>query len=183
MQATHELALFRRERPAGCARITKHSRASMDRDDVEKQSLQDEMSSVLEEARMVIPGVQALFGFQTMAVFNQRFEDLPTAGMLAYLAGLGLLALAIALLLTPAAYHRLAERGRVSRRMIDVASRFITIGMVPLMAGLSLDIYVVVLAAVDDHLVAALAGLVTALAFTGFWFAYPFAWRARRGGG
>jgi hypothetical protein len=43
----------------------------------EKESLKEEMTSVIEEARMVIPGVQALFGFQTMAVFNVRFEGLP----------------------------------------------------------------------------------------------------------
>jgi Family of unknown function (DUF6328) len=33
----------------------------------------------IEEARMVLPGIQALFGFQLMAVFNQRFNEL-TAG-------------------------------------------------------------------------------------------------------
>jgi hypothetical protein len=66
---------------------------------VERDSLKDEMRTVVEEARMVIPGVQALFGFQTMAVFNNRFGDLPTSGLMAYLAGLGLLALAIGLLM------------------------------------------------------------------------------------
>lgn len=148
-------------------------------DEDEKESLQDEMRAVLEEARMVIPGIQALFGFQTMAVFNERFHDLPPGGIAAYLAGLALLALSIALLLTPAAYHRLAERGHVSRRMIDIASRFITIGMVPLMAGISFDVFVVVLAALDDALTAALAGVATALVFTAFWFVYPFACKAR----
>jgi hypothetical protein len=27
----------------------------------------------IEEARMVLPGIQALFGFQLIAVFNERF--------------------------------------------------------------------------------------------------------------
>ena len=115
----------------------------MDRQQVEKQSLKEEMGLIAEEARMVIPGVQALFGFQTMAVFNNRFGDLPGSGVTAYLVGLALLALAIALLLTPAAYHRMAERGQVSPRMIRLSSRFISLGMVPLMLALSLDIYVV----------------------------------------
>src|SRR6476469_6206042 len=105
---------------------------------VEQESLKDEMRNVIEEARMVIPGVQALFGFQTMAVFNNRFQDLPPSGVAAYLVGLGLLALSIALLMAPAAYHRIAERGCVSRRMITLASRLITAGLVPLMLGLSL---------------------------------------------
>jgi hypothetical protein len=63
----------------------------------ERESLKDEMRNVVEEARMVIPGIQALFGFQTMAVFNNRFEDLPQPAVVAYLIGLGLLALAIGL--------------------------------------------------------------------------------------
>ncbi|GAC1430502.1 MAG: hypothetical protein NVSMB6_29390 [Burkholderiaceae bacterium] len=38
------------------------------------------MTSVVEEARMVIPGVQALFGFQTIAVFNNQFGELSDVG-------------------------------------------------------------------------------------------------------
>jgi hypothetical protein len=36
---------------------------------------------ILGEGRMVLPGVEALFGFQLIAVFDQRFADLlPVAG-------------------------------------------------------------------------------------------------------
>jgi hypothetical protein len=142
---------------------------------VEKESLQEEMRNVVEEARMVIPGIQALIGFQTMAVFNNRFEDLPGIAVAAYLLGLALLALSMALLLTPAAYHRLAERGQVSRRMIDLSSRLITAGMAPLMLGLSLDVFVVFLASLDELRIAAFAGLAAACVFTGLWFVFPLA--------
>ena len=30
----------------------------------------------IEEARMVLPGIQALFGFQLMAIFNDKFRTL-----------------------------------------------------------------------------------------------------------
>jgi hypothetical protein len=30
---------------------------------------------LLEECRMVLPGIQALFGFQLIAVFNARFAE------------------------------------------------------------------------------------------------------------
>lgn len=52
---------------------------------------------------MILPGVQALFGFQAMAVFNHRFEELTNPFRFAYLATLGLLTLAMGLLMTPAA--------------------------------------------------------------------------------
>jgi hypothetical protein len=147
----------------------------MSDDTLQRVSLNDEMSNVLEEARMVIPGVQALFGFQTMAVFNQRFQDLPGSGVTAYLVGLGLLALSIALLMAPAAYHRIAERGCVSRKMIELASRLITAGLVPLM----LDIYVVVLAAVDEPQYALCGAIASLVLFTVLWFAFPLRMRRK----
>ncbi|MGZ5181338.1 MAG: DUF6328 family protein [Ramlibacter sp.] len=152
-------------------------------DAVEQESLKDEMRNVVEETRMVIPGVQALFGFQTMAVFNQRFEDLPASGVTVYLAGLGMLAVAIALLMAPAAFHRMSERGQISRDLIELASHLLTWGMAPLMLGLALDIYVVILAALDDERLAAGGGVAALLLFALLWFVLPAArrWRGSAG--
>src|SRR4029077_15687373 len=49
-------------------------RLSMAEED-ERESLETEVEQALEEARMVLPGIQALFGFQLIAVFNQRFDQ------------------------------------------------------------------------------------------------------------
>ncbi len=38
--------------------------------EVQRLSLEEEARHILEEARMVIPGIHALFGFQLVAVFN-----------------------------------------------------------------------------------------------------------------
>ena len=35
------------------------------------ESIKDALQQTLEEARMVLPGVQALFGFQLIAVFSE----------------------------------------------------------------------------------------------------------------
>ena len=43
--------------------------------EVEKLALGDAVTHLLEECRMVLPGVQALFGFQLIAVFNAGFGD------------------------------------------------------------------------------------------------------------
>ena len=75
----------------------------MEQQQVERESLKEEMDTTVSEARMVIPGVQSIFGFQTMAVFNNRFEQLPASGVACYIAGLVLLAISIALLMAPAA--------------------------------------------------------------------------------
>jgi hypothetical protein len=41
----------------------------------EELSLDSAASHLLEECRMVLPGIQALFGFQLIAVFNQNFGE------------------------------------------------------------------------------------------------------------
>ncbi|HEU4376838.1 MAG TPA: DUF6328 family protein [Telluria sp.] len=141
----------------------------------ERESLKDDLRNVLEEARMVLPGIQALIGFQTMAVFNQRFADLSEEVKSAYLVALGLLILGMGLLMTPAAYHRLAERGMVSLRMINLSSILITAGMVPLMLAFAIDVYVVAVAAIGNSIVGLCGALATAIFLTGLWFAFPLA--------
>jgi len=42
---------------------------------VRPASLEEETRTVIEEARMVLPGIQAFFGFQLIAVFNNRFQE------------------------------------------------------------------------------------------------------------
>jgi hypothetical protein len=146
----------------------------------EKESMKDEMRNVIEEARMVLPGIQALFGFQTMAVFNNRFEDIADSSKLAYLVALGLLVLAMGLLMTPAAYNRLAERGQVSRKMINLSSTLITAGMLPLMLAFALDVYVVVVAAFDRPQAGIFAAVGTAILLASLWFVMPLASKKRQ---
>lgn len=145
----------------------------------EKESLKDDMRNVLEEARMVLPGIQALIGFQTMAVFNQRFALVPDEVKSAYLVALGLLILGMGLLMTPAAYHRLAERGQVSLRMINLSSTLITTGMIPLMLAFAIDVYVVAIAAIGNSTVGFCGAAATVVFLTGLWFVFPLAKKRR----
>ncbi|TMH22731.1 MAG: hypothetical protein E6H64_04795 [Betaproteobacteria bacterium] len=90
------------------------------------QTLHDEAQMILDEARMVLPGIQALFGFQLIAVFTEDFRRLADVERLAHLGSLLLVTIAIALIMTPAAYDRIVGEPRVSRRFITLASRLIT---------------------------------------------------------
>ena len=146
----------------------------MDDNEEEQEPLKDEMRTIIEEARKVLPGIQALFGFQTMAVFNSKFEALSQGSRSAYLIALGFLTLSMGLLMTPAAYNRLAERGKVSRNMINLSSTLITSAMVPLIAAFSLDVYVVALAAVGSSQIAWFGSLATCCLLASLWFLFPF---------
>ena len=46
----------------------------------EELSLSKAAEYLLEECRMVLPGIQALFGFQLVAVFNQSFGEKLSSG-------------------------------------------------------------------------------------------------------
>jgi hypothetical protein len=149
--------------------------------DTEAESLKEEMTSILEECRMVLPGMQALFGFQTIAVFNQRLQELPASGANAHLLSLFLVAVAIALNMAPAAYHRIAEPGSVSRQMVNRASTVICVAMVTLMLGFALEMYVVFELGTGQQLFSAAVALFVLLFIGAAWFAFPYLARQRLG--
>jgi Family of unknown function (DUF6328) len=141
--------------------------------EVEVVSLKEEARMIHEEARTVLPGIQALFGFQLIAVFNRPFFDLAAADRVVHLVALLMVATAIGLIMAPAAYHRLSEPGVISRRWIGLASRDIAWAMVALMLAIGLDVYLVALMIARWTLLAAVLGVAAGATLGWLWFAVP----------
>lgn len=135
-------------------------------------ALQDAVAFALREARMILPGIQALFGFQLIAAFNDRFHEvLGQEGEVLHLAALILVALSCALAMTPAAYHQRCTR--ISRKLLKVTERFVAAAMIPLMLAISIDIGLVAFA-VTSHLASSVTlGVGSALVFSLLWLVYP----------
>lgn len=142
-------------------------------------SLEEETRITIEEVRMVLPGIQVLFGFQLIAVFNNRFENLTVPERHLHLTALLLVALAVGLIMTPAAYHRIAERGTVSRRFVELASGFLTWAMVPLMLGLAIDLFLLARLILNHVTLSAALALAILLVFFGLWYVFPWTQGAR----
>ena len=141
---------------------------------VHRETLEEEATHVTDEARMVLPGVQTVLGFQLIAVFNQRFGDqLTGAEQRLHLGATVLVALAMALIMAPAALHRQAEPRSISPRFLRVASRLLLWGMVPLALGLCLDIYLVARVVIGGRGPAALIAVGLLAAFTVLWWVLP----------
>ena len=154
-----------------------------DAKDREPLGLKDALTFALEEARVVVPGIQALFGFQLIAVFSDRFDEVFGAGaQRLHLAALVLVALSCILLLTPSALHRLAGREHVSRYLLDVASHFIGWGMVPLMAAISIDVGLIGFAVTESETAGTVLGVACGLVGAALWFAFP-RWARRQHAG
>jgi hypothetical protein len=152
------------------------SRASANRRRTEDLSLADAASRLLDECRMVPPGIQALFGFQLIAVFNARFVELDHREQLLHLVAIGLVALSAAVIMTPAAYHRQTSPERVTETFVQLSTRLVLVSLVPLGIGISLDFYVVAQFIVPTMLAAA-AAAVLFVVFMMLWFGLPRFWR------
>jgi hypothetical protein len=139
----------------------------------EAVKLSEAASFLLEECRMVLPGIQAIFGFQLVAVFNTRFaEDLEQADQAWHFAAMTLVALAAAMVMCPAAYQRMSLPLEVSQRFLRNSSRLLVASMVPLGLGLSIDYYVIGRLVFDSPWAACgAAALLGVLSF--FWFVFP----------
>src|SRR5262249_35879498 len=128
----------------------------------------------LTEARVVIPGSQALLGFQLAIILSHPFAQLPASSQTVHVVCLGLIALSVILLMAPAAYHRIVYEGEDCEAMYRIASTLITLATAPLALGLAGDVYVVI-TKIAGMTAGIIAGGGSALALLGLWYAYPFA--------
>ncbi len=63
------------------------------------------------EARIVLPGAQALLGFQFITFLTDGFEKLSRTSQILHFVALALVALCAILLMAVPAYHRIVEKG------------------------------------------------------------------------
>ena len=134
----------------------------------------------IEEARMVLPGIQALFGFQLIAVFNEGFRQLPQGEQTLHFAAIMLIAMAIGLIMTPAAYHRQVEPGTVSAFFVRMASLLVTAAMVPLMVGMCIEVFVLGHVALGSRWAGGLSAAMLFAFLATLWFVFPALLKRRR---
>ena len=136
--------------------------------------LDEAVTHLLEECRMVLPGIQALFGFQLIAVFNPRFaEQLTKTEQIVHYIAIGLVAIAIGLVMAPAAVHRQNGRGDVSDDFLVIASRLLLLSMLPLMFGICLDFYLIGRLILHSSALSVIFAAVLLGVFLMLWFILP----------
>ena len=137
-------------------------------------SLNDAATHVLEECRTVVPGMQALFGFQLIAVFSTAFnEQLSPPERILHLGALLLVAIAIALVMAPAALHRQSEPMSVSRGFIATSSHLLMASMIFLALGICVDVYLISRVILGNSTIAIVIALLLLGVFLVFWRFLP----------
>jgi hypothetical protein len=137
------------------------------------------IDQLLTEARVVLPGAQAMFGFQLSIVLTQAFERLPWQSRIAHAISIAFVAVAIILLMAPAAYHRIVYAGEDSDDMHRTGSILVTAATLPLAIGLAVDINVVMAKIADSASAGLLSGIAALVMLLALWYGYPLAIMAR----
>ena len=145
----------------------------------EHTSLSTKIEEMLTEARVVLPGVQALLGFQLAVTLTRAFEALPYSSKLVHAAALMLVALAVILLIAPAAFHRIAFSGEDTEEFHRIGSWFIVAATVPLAGGIAGDVYVAVGKITGTSILGLAAALAVMIVLIGLWYAQPY-WLRRK---
>ena len=136
--------------------------------------LTSKIEQMLTEARVIIPGAQALLGFQLVATLTKAFDELPALFKYIHCAGLCAVALSVVLLMTPAAIHRIGFGGEDDPLFFRIGSRLVVAGSIPLAAGIAADVAVVFFKATESTNVATSAGVAALVVLLGFWLLFPF---------
>lgn len=139
--------------------------------------LETKIEQLLTEARLIIPGGQALLGFQFVAMLTSAFDRLPESAKMIHVVALCLIGMNVIIMMTPAALHRLSFGGEDSPRFFLLGSRLVIIGPVFLAAGISAEVYVVFIKALNNPQAAVGAAVAAASVLLSFWYVWPFALR------
>jgi hypothetical protein len=99
-------------------------------DDVDREELRRRYYGLLQELRVVLPGVQVLLAFLLTVPFDSRFQDLDATGRSLYAVALVGALLSVVCLVSPSVIHRLSARtARRARLRSGIIFELIGLGL------------------------------------------------------
>lgn len=135
--------------------------------------LKAKADELLQEIRIVLPGTQALLGFQFVVFFNPVFQGLSAGLQFFHYATLTLTMLSTIALIAPVAYQQIREGGQTTKRFINFSSNMLTGSMALLLLALSGDAYIAArLIRTNTNLFAILMAAAIFAVGAGTWFVY-----------
>jgi Family of unknown function (DUF6328) len=135
--------------------------------------LTTKIEQMLTEARVILPGAQAL---------TKAFGQLPDSLKLFHVASLCCVAVAIILLMTPAALHRISFAGEDTPSFFTIGSWFVILAPAPLAIGIAGDLYIATSTAAASLTLGAILALAVLSLLTCLWYIVPMVLRARADG-
>lgn len=152
------------------------------RDETEEERLDRNLSEMLQELRVALPGVQVLFAFLLAVPFQQGFEKITEFQKGAYFGTLVCTAISAVMLISPTAYHRITFRYQQKRRLVFYANRFSIVGLGFLALAMTGAIMLITDVLFGTAATVAMTAA-TVLVFGFFWFGLPLQRRLRLSAG
>src|SRR3954452_14065693 len=159
--------------------MAESSSSDRGRNETEKERLDRNLSELLQELRVALPGVQVLFAFLLTVPFQQGFQKATSFQKDVYGFTLLLTALASALLITPSAYHRLEFRQDDKKHIVFMANKLSIAGFAVLAAAMPCAVLLVT-DCLYSSTTALIATLGAAVVPYGLWYGAPLIRRARQ---
>ena len=156
------------------------SRATSSDEDPDER-LNRELIELLNELRVMLPGVQVLFAFLLTVPFSSRFHELTNGQQAIYFATFVCTTIATGLFMVPTAYHRIRFRQGDKERILRTSNRFTIVGIVFLAISITLA-FVLISDLLFGFGVAIALGAVVLVFLAWAWFAIPLSRRVRDGG-
>jgi Family of unknown function (DUF6328) len=148
----------------------------IERRETELERCDRNLVELLQEVRVAQTGVQVLFAFLLALVFTPRFRTMSGFQRFDYFGTLLAAGAAAVMLIAPSSYHRILFRCGDKAHLVDVANRFVMIGL----AAVALAMVGVVLLVSDAMFSPLVTVIVTTIAAVGCattWFLMPLARR------
>jgi len=108
-----------------------------ERSEGEHERLDRQLTELLNELRVAMPGVQVLFAFLLAVPFQQRFATVNAFQRDIYLVTLLAAATATAFFIAPSAYHRIAFQQHEKARIVKLGTRQFVCGLVALAVAMN----------------------------------------------
>ena len=144
-----------------------------------EQTLETRIVQAMTELRVILPGAQALFGFQFIGILTSGFERLPAPTKYVHLVSMGLVALSIILLVAPASFHRIAAGGNAEERVLRYTTGMMLPALGLLSAGMIGDAYVMLRRVTQSVPLSAAASGVALVGFAVALYGVPLVCRRR----
>jgi amino acid transporter len=109
----------------------------------DEDDLNRELIELLNELRVVLPGVQVLFAFLLVVPFTNGWDRVTDVQRYVYFVAFLCAALASAFLIAPSTYHRLRWREGDREHMLVTANRLAIWGAVFLAAGITATVFLI----------------------------------------
>ena len=132
-----------------------------------------DLSDLLQELRVLLPGTQTLAAFLIILPFTEGFDRLQGIGRVVYVATFVLALIALVLFTAPAAHHRLQRPLKDRAAFKEKSTKIMIAGLIPFSLALILSADLTVSIALNNEFFGLLAAGIVSLFLLLMWWILP----------